>query len=145
MILSLRSKAGQTGHAMYSCQQKRRAREQEGREAQISLNRRKEGQINMIGLGKGILVEMCMRSVVVKGKGGSRVYQALRSQLGSRWVRQRVLFKRSRRLMRNNIPWTKLPSTRLPVCKRGWPTTILRNLSRPFLRSSMTASSNLLK
>jgi hypothetical protein len=70
---------------MYSCKQKRRVREQEeGGIAQISLNRRKERAINMEKLGKGILLKGAKTSVVMKEKGGSRIYQALRSQLGSR-------------------------------------------------------------
>jgi hypothetical protein len=43
----------EASHAMYSCKQKRLVREQEeGRNAQVSLNRRKEGQINMSKLGR---------------------------------------------------------------------------------------------
>ena len=82
----------EASHTKYSCKQKRRVREQEeGRNAQISLNRREEWQINMIRLGKGILLEMCIKLVVMRGKSGSRIYQALRSQLGSTCRCQRIL------------------------------------------------------
>ena len=101
--------------------------------------------MDMSKLGKGILLKSAKTSVVVEEKvavestrrcGPSWGLDICVSVCVSGWQGS---FKG------RNIPWTKLPSTRLPVCNRGWPTTILRNLSRPFLRSSITASSNLLK
>jgi hypothetical protein len=44
-----------------------------------------------------------------------------------------------------NSPCTNPPSTRLPVCNNGCPTTILRKRSRPRRLSSITTSSKRLR
>ena len=68
--------------------------------------------------------------------GSSWYYHAFRSQFGSRSTS--ISFLAQHALMYS--PCTKGPSTLLPVCSSGCPTTICKNRCNPSLRCSITSS-----
>ena len=83
------------------------------------------------------IIDILRRFVRTPPVCGSWYYHALRSQFGSF-----MLSAQEDPLLSHmvNSPCTKGPSTLLPVCSSGCPTTICKNLCRPSLLCSITSS-----
>ena len=79
---------------------------------------------------------LCMKPILIP----AIVHQEFLSQFGS--IPALVLPRICYEPPPQHSPCTKLANTLLPVCSKGWPTTICRNRCNPSLLCSITSSLN---